>query len=183
MAVVALVQAQPTGHTGAMVMAFRYRGWRLIRMLIFGALAVGAVYGAAPARAESAAVILMYHRFGEENLPSTNIRLEQFVAHIEELTVGGYTVLPVPDIIAALRTGTSLPDRSIGITIDDAFTSVYHQAWPRGASRPIKGSRGSSRVLGASRPLEAICRDPSRPLDAPGGHSRALEAPRGPSTP
>lgn len=131
MAAVALVQARPTDHTGAMVMAFCNRDWRLIGLLIVGVLAVAAVYGAAPARAESAAVILMYHRFGEENLPSTNIRLEQFVAHIEELTAGGYTVLPVPDIIAALRTGTSLPDRSIGITIDDAFTSVYRQAWPR----------------------------------------------------
>ncbi|MFP6740278.1 MAG: polysaccharide deacetylase family protein [Alphaproteobacteria bacterium] len=114
-----------------MVNAVCHRSWRLIRMLIFGALAGGAVYAAAPARAESAAVILMYHRFGEENLPSTNIRLEQFVAHIEELTAGGYTVLPVPDIIAALRTGTSLPDRTIGITIDDAFASVYREAWPR----------------------------------------------------
>ena len=92
---------------------------------------MGAVFGAPPVRAESAAVIIMYHRFGEENLPSTNIRLEQFVAHIEELAAGGYTVLPIPDIIAALRTGTSLPNRTIGITIDDAFASVYREAWPR----------------------------------------------------
>ena len=102
-----------------------------MRLCTVGVLALGALYAAPLAHAESAAVIVMYHRFGEENLPSTNIRLAQFVAHIEELTAGGYTVLPVPDIIAALRTGTSLPDRTIGITIDDAFASVYREAWPR----------------------------------------------------
>jgi len=56
---VALVQARPTDHTSAMVIALCRRGWRLLSLLIVGVLAVGAVYAAAPARAESAAVILM----------------------------------------------------------------------------------------------------------------------------
>ncbi len=29
--------------------------------------------------------VLMYHRFGEENYPSTNIKINQFLDHIEEL--------------------------------------------------------------------------------------------------
>ena len=36
------------------------------------------------ARAADQAVILMYHRFGETKFASTNIRLEQFEAHITE---------------------------------------------------------------------------------------------------
>ena len=31
------------------------------------------------------ATILMYHRFGEENYPSTNVTLEQFEEHLEVL--------------------------------------------------------------------------------------------------
>jgi peptidoglycan/xylan/chitin deacetylase (PgdA/CDA1 family) len=83
------------------------------------------------AQAADSAVILMYHRFGESAYPATNIRLDQFEAHIEELQSGSYTVLSVPDILAALRSGEPLPERTVGITIDDAYLSVYTEAWPR----------------------------------------------------
>lgn len=99
------------------------------------AMMLAAVLSSAPgsgaAAATDSAVFLMYHRFGEGQLPSTNIGIEQFEAHLEELMSGGYTVLPVPEIIAALRNGTALPDRTVGITIDDAYASAYEEAWPR----------------------------------------------------
>lgn len=81
--------------------------------------------------AAEGAVIVMYHRFGEDAYPSTNTRLDQLDAHIAELARGGYTVRPVADIVAALKTGAPLPDRTVGITIDDAYASVYDHAWPR----------------------------------------------------
>ena len=34
---------------------------------------------------EVAATVLMYHRFGESAFPSTNIRIKQFEAHLNEL--------------------------------------------------------------------------------------------------
>ena len=81
--------------------------------------------------AETGAVVIMYHRFGESKYPSTNITLEQFEAHIQELTSGPYRVLPLPEIIKALRQGSPLPDRTVGLSIDDAYLSVYTEAWPR----------------------------------------------------
>lgn len=84
-----------------------------------------------PAGAADSAVILMYHRFGESAFPSTNIRLAQFEAHIAELASGPYTVMSVPDILAAIREGRELPDRTVGITIDDGYRSIYTEAWPR----------------------------------------------------
>lgn len=83
------------------------------------------------AAAETGAVVFMYHRFGETKYPSTNITLEQFEAHIRELTSGPYRVLPLPEIIKALRQGSPLPDRTVGLSIDDAFLSIYTEAWPR----------------------------------------------------
>jgi len=83
-----------------------------------------------PAVAGSA-VILMYHRFGEGSYPDTNVRIDQFEAHIKELSEGPYTVLPVTEIIAALQSGRELPDRTVGITVDDAYLSAYKEAWPR----------------------------------------------------
>lgn len=83
------------------------------------------------AAAADSAAFLMYHRFGEDVYPSTNVQLEQFEAHIKELSQGPYTVLPASEIVTALRSGKDLPDRAIGITIDDAYLSVYTEAWPR----------------------------------------------------
>ncbi len=77
------------------------------------------------------AVILMYHRFGESEFPTTNTTLEQFEAHLAELRQGKYNVLPLPRIVEHLKSGTPLPDRAIAITVDDAFISVYREAWPR----------------------------------------------------
>ncbi len=83
-----------------------------------------------PAMAANHAVIIMYHRFGEDNYPSTNIGLDQFAQHIQILQTEGFTVLPLPDIIAAIDNGKKLPDKTVGITIDDAALSVYTAGWP-----------------------------------------------------
>jgi|TARA_Y100000590_G_scaffold461678_1_gene623825 peptidoglycan/xylan/chitin deacetylase (PgdA/CDA1 family) len=83
------------------------------------------------ANADRSAVIIMYHRFGENTLPSTNISISQFEKHLKELETGNYTVLPIPKILLAINTQKSLPKRTVGITIDDAYLSVYTRAWPR----------------------------------------------------
>lgn len=87
-----------------------------------------------PAGAEpdhSSAVIFIYHRFGEDRYPTTNVRLEQFEAHIAELKSGGYNFLPLSQIVDAIRNSQPLPDRTIAITVDDAYESAYTEAWPR----------------------------------------------------
>ncbi len=100
----------------------------------FVAAAIGlltVLSGPPVAQAAESAVIMMYHRFGESAHPATNIRLDQFDAHLEELQSGAYTVLSIPEILATLRAGRPLPERTVGITIDDAYLSVYTEAWPR----------------------------------------------------
>ncbi|MGF1630525.1 MAG: polysaccharide deacetylase family protein [Kiloniellaceae bacterium] len=77
------------------------------------------------------AVALMYHRFGEDSLPSTSVRLTQFEAHLAELTSGSYQVMALPEIVARLSAGETLPAHALAITIDDAALSVYREAWPR----------------------------------------------------
>ena len=84
-----------------------------------------------PNATSNSAAVLMYHRFAEPAHPSTNIRIDQFEAHIEELKSGPYTVVPLADVVAAMTGGKPLPDRAVAITIDDAYLSVYTEAWPR----------------------------------------------------
>ena len=76
-------------------------------------------------------MVIRYDRFGESGHPATNIRLDQFESHLDELTSGNLNVMSLPDIIAALRGGRALPDRTVAITIDSALRSVYAEAWPR----------------------------------------------------
>lgn len=97
----------------------------------WGLLALLGLLWAEAAAAGNSAVVFMYHRFGDSRYPSTNVRIEQLEAHIAELKGGDYTVLPVPEIISAIAAGRELPDRTVGITIDDAFLSVYREGWPR----------------------------------------------------
>ena len=79
---------------------------------------------------DSNAVVFAYHRIGEKGYPTTNVTIEQFKAHLEELQTGNYSILPLPQIINSIKTGKRLPYRTIGITFDDAYQSVYTRAWP-----------------------------------------------------
>lgn len=98
-------------------------------MLVPPARAQGAA-DAGPDGTRSRAVVLMYHRFGDERFPSTNIRLDQFKAHIKELTNGHYNVVPLTEIVNAIRANKPLPDHTVAITVDDAYESVYKNGWP-----------------------------------------------------
>ena len=102
----------------------------LVLAAIAGAGSSGALAQSA-GTGPSGAVILMYHRFGEDAYPSTSIRLAQFEEHIAKLTSGAYHVMALEEVAAALRDGTPLPDRTVVITIDDAYRSIYTEAFPR----------------------------------------------------
>lgn len=116
-------------------------------------MAVFGFFVAGPALAADHASILMYHRFGEDRIPSTNIRLEQFEAHLAELTSGAYRVLPLSEIVAKLRKGEALPDRTVAITIDDAYLSTFTEGWPR-----LKKAGLPATLFVASEPVDSRVR-------------------------
>lgn len=91
----------------------------------------GAAAGIPPAAAAESAVVFMYHRFGESAYPATNTTIEQLEEHIAELTSGRYALRPLPEIVAALRKGEPLPENTVGISVDDAYASLYAEGWPR----------------------------------------------------
>ncbi len=77
------------------------------------------------------AVILQYHHFGSDTPASTSVTLPQFEHHLEYLAENGYRVWPLQQVVERLRSGETLPDRVVAITVDDAFISVYREAYPR----------------------------------------------------
>lgn len=113
-----------------MVLGRRFRTVLLVLVTAFFT-PIPATAAAPPGYGANGAVVIMYHRFGETKYPSTNVTIEQFEAHLRELKASQYNVMAVPEIIAALRNGKPLPDRTVGLTIDDAYLSVFTEAWPR----------------------------------------------------
>jgi len=74
--------------------------------------------------------ILIYHRFGENNLPSTNIRLEQLQQQIAFIRNNGFTPLSLDQLADYRKRGEALPDKALIITVDDAHRSFAEQGWP-----------------------------------------------------
>lgn len=107
-------------------MALRQRFLRLLAPLSV----LVASLGIFPAGADQSAVILIYHRFGEDSVPATNVTEDQFRSHVSELKAGGYNVLPLDEVVTRLRARQELPARSVAITVDDAYTSFQTLGWP-----------------------------------------------------
>lgn len=76
------------------------------------------------------AILLMYHRVGDGRYPSTNIDLNQFQAQLAYLKEERYHVWPMDKIINYLSDAKALPEKTVGISFDDAYQSIYDNAWP-----------------------------------------------------
>ena len=109
---------------------------RLLRSLAVSVVVVATVpvatgaLGATPAGV-GGAVIFAYGRIGDDHGTGASIGIDQFEDHLDELTDGDYQVLPLPQIVEALRKGSVLPDRTVALTIDDATPLAYREAYPR----------------------------------------------------
>ena len=73
-------------------------------------------------------IAIMYHRFNENKYPSTNIKMDIFKNQIEIIRGKGlnfYNPLDFKDEFAKPKN-----EKKILLTIDDAFSSFYENAWP-----------------------------------------------------
>lgn len=74
--------------------------------------------------------ILLYHHVSEVTPRATSVTPAVFEKHLEYLALHDYSVLPLAEVADYLRSGRELPARSVAITFDDAYSSVYDTAVP-----------------------------------------------------
>ena len=86
---------------------------------------------------ETVASVLMYHRVGNAEQPSTSVTRAQFGAHLDYLEANGFNVVPLGRVVEALQLGETLPPRSVAITFDDGYASVGEVAHPMLAARDM----------------------------------------------
>jgi len=80
--------------------------------------------------ADSDVTVLIYHRFGEDKYPTTNIGVDRFREQLEYLKANDYQVISLAQLVHSLKNGGGLPERAVVITMDDGYRSVYEKAWP-----------------------------------------------------
>lgn len=73
--------------------------------------------------------VLSYHRFGAGK-GKLSVAQQQFEEQMAYLKNNGYRVIPLKQLLAFLRGEAAIPQRSVVITIDDGYQSVYHIAYP-----------------------------------------------------
>ena len=110
--------------------------FRFSVLFFFGFLLASTALPASLARAqnvpqdETHAVIYTYYTIDDSGEDERSVTSAQFKEHIEELNNGTYTLLPVLEILKAIKSGKKLPDRSIGITFDNPDKSLVNVAAP-----------------------------------------------------
>jgi peptidoglycan/xylan/chitin deacetylase (PgdA/CDA1 family) len=76
------------------------------------------------------ATVFIYHRFGEDVYPTTSVPVDSFRRQMAYLRDEGYRVVPLQEIVDAVRNRRPISDKTVAITIDDGYSSTYTVAWP-----------------------------------------------------
>lgn len=79
---------------------------------------------------QRSAVVFVYYRIDEPAFRRQNIIQEQFDAQMEELTLGNYNILSLPEIVKALEKKAPLPRNTIALSFDGGYQSFYTKALP-----------------------------------------------------
>ncbi len=79
---------------------------------------------------DSQAVILQYHHVSRGTPAITSIAPDDFKMHMDYLLENNFNILPLEQILTSLQNGDQLPNYTAAITFDDAYISVYTEAFP-----------------------------------------------------
>ncbi len=97
----------------------------------FLAALILALGGISSLLADDHAVVLVYHHVSEETPAVTSVTPAVFARHLQYLDENGFTVWPLGRILDTLQRNQALPKNTVAITFDDAYRSVYNEAFPR----------------------------------------------------
>ena len=75
-------------------------------------------------------VVLQYHHVSAKTPKATSIDPQLYRAHLQFLQEHKFNVVDIRQLREWLNSGKTLPDRSVIITFDDGYNSVYTAAYP-----------------------------------------------------
>ena len=74
--------------------------------------------------------ILQYHHVSNKTPKATSISPEQLEAHFRYLEKENFSVIPLDELVIALKNKQPLPEKTVAITFDDAYESIFENAYP-----------------------------------------------------
>jgi poly-beta-1,6-N-acetyl-D-glucosamine N-deacetylase len=83
------------------------------------------------AHSSRAAVVILYHHVSDTTPKSTSISPAHFEAQMDYLEKNNFKIVPLLELTEKLRKGEILPDKTVAISFDDSYVSVYDSAFPR----------------------------------------------------
>ncbi len=75
-------------------------------------------------------VILQYHHISDSTPKSTSLSPDLFEQHLKYLKNNNFQVLSLGSVVKTLRKGEKFQDKTVVITFDDGYRSVYETAFP-----------------------------------------------------
>jgi peptidoglycan/xylan/chitin deacetylase (PgdA/CDA1 family) len=90
---------------------------------------------ASQASSATGGVIFLYHHVAEDTPAATSVTPEAFAAQLDFLEREGFAVVPVLELLKAVAAGDALPDKTVALSFDDAYSSVLSAAVPELRSR------------------------------------------------
>jgi biofilm PGA synthesis lipoprotein PgaB len=103
----------------------------LFRSAVCIALLMGSAIVPSTARADDHAVILLYHHVASDTPSSTSVDPATFEAHLDYLARHHFHVWSLTTLLTRLEAGESVPEHTVALTFDDAYASVFSEAYPR----------------------------------------------------
>jgi peptidoglycan/xylan/chitin deacetylase (PgdA/CDA1 family) len=100
------------------------------RMRIYLALLLTLLIGST-SQADDHAVALIYHHVSEDSPALTSVTPAMFEQHLNYLAEHHFNIWPLSRILDALDRKQALPANTVAITFDDAYSSIYTEAFPR----------------------------------------------------
>jgi biofilm PGA synthesis lipoprotein PgaB len=82
-------------------------------------------------QADDHAVALIYHHVSKDTPALTSVSPAVFEQHLNYLAEHSFNIWPLSRILDALDKGKDLPANTVAITFDDAYRSIYTEAFPR----------------------------------------------------
>ncbi|MES3006335.1 MAG: polysaccharide deacetylase family protein [Pseudomonadota bacterium] len=101
-----------------------------IRHSVFAAAVLAGTIVSLSAQAAEHATITLYHHISESTPASTSVPPAKFREQLEHLRQGGFHIMALPELLTALRERREIPDKTVAITFDDGYISIYDTAFP-----------------------------------------------------
>ncbi len=76
------------------------------------------------------ATIVLYHHISTSTPESTSVAPDKFREQMEHLKNDGFNVMALPELLTALQNRQQVPDKTVAITFDDGYTSIFDTAFP-----------------------------------------------------